>query len=127
MAEIRERRPKRIFFYDDNLAANRGRLKTMLQMMIDEGLQVSWSAQVRTDVARDPELLELMRRSGCWCVYLGLESISQATLDSYEKAERGRHRHGRATARARDQQLTDVRWAQTPIQRMSSKTRSTSP
>jgi len=87
VAEIRERRPKRIFFYDDNLAANRGRLKTMLQMMIDEGLQVSWSAQVRTDVARDPELLELMRRSGCWCVYLGLESISQATLDSYEKAQ----------------------------------------
>jgi len=87
VAEIKEKQPKRIFFYDDNLAANRKRLKTMLQMMIDEGIQVSWSAQVRTDVARDPEMLDLMRRSGCWCVYLGLESVNQSTLDSYDKAQ----------------------------------------
>ena len=87
IAELREKAPKRVFFYDDNFAANRKRLKTLLQMMIDEGITPSWSAQVRTDVARDHELLDLMRRSGCWCVYLGLESINQATLDRYEKSQ----------------------------------------
>ena len=87
IAEIRLNKPKRIFFYDDNFAANRNRLKTLLRMMIDENLVVRWSAQMRTDVARDPELLELMKRSGCWCVYLGLESINQATLDSFDKAQ----------------------------------------
>jgi len=87
IAEIKEKRPKRIFFYDDNFAANKRRLKRLLQMMIDEGLAVPWSAQVRTDVVRDRELLDLMHRSGCEVVYLGLESVSQETLDHYEKAQ----------------------------------------
>ena len=87
MEEIRQKRPERIFFYDDNFAANRKRLKRLLRMMIDEGLAVPWSAQVRTDVVRDQELLELMRDSGCHLVYLGLESVNQETLDNYEKAQ----------------------------------------
>ncbi len=87
IAEIKEKRPKRIFFYDDNFAANKRRLKRLLQMMIDEGLVTTWYAQVRTDVSRDPELLDLMRRSGCQIVYLGLESVSQETLDHFEKSQ----------------------------------------
>jgi radical SAM superfamily enzyme YgiQ (UPF0313 family) len=87
IAEIKEKKPKRIFFYDDNFAANKRRLKRLLQMMIDEGLVMPWGAQVRTDVVRDPELMDLMQRSGCDFVALGLESVSQATLDHFEKSQ----------------------------------------
>ncbi len=87
VAEIKEKRPKRIFFYDDNFAADKRRLKKLLQMMIDEGITVPWGAQVRTDVVRDKELLELMRASGADFVALGLESVSQATLDHFEKSQ----------------------------------------
>ena len=87
IAEIKEKRPKRIFFYDDNFAANKKRLKRLLQMMIDENLVVPWYAQVRTDVVRDPELLDLMRRSGADFVALGLESVNQETLDHFEKSQ----------------------------------------
>ena len=87
IAELKDKRPERIFFYDDNMAANRKRLKKLLQMMIDEDLVIPWSAQVRTDVVRDPELLDLMRRSGCKIVYLGLESVNQETLDRFEKSQ----------------------------------------
>ena len=87
IAELKDKRPERIFFYDDNMAANRKRLKRLLQMMIDEDLVIPWSAQVRTDVVRDPELLDLMRRSGCKLVYLGLESVNQETLDRFEKSQ----------------------------------------
>ena len=87
IAEIREKRPKVIFFYDDNFAADVRRLKRLLQMMIDEDLVIPWSAQVRTDVVRDPELLDIMQRSGCGQVYLGLESINQATLDGFHKSQ----------------------------------------
>ena len=87
IAEIKDKRPGRIFFYDDNMAADKKRLKKLLRMMIDEGLVIPWSAQVRTDVVRDKELLDLMRRSGCELVYLGLESVSQDTLDGYEKSQ----------------------------------------
>ena len=87
VAEIKEKKPKKIFFYDDNFAANRRRLKRLLQLMIDEGINVRWGAQVRTDVVRDPELLELMRASGADFVALGLESVSQDTLDHFEKSQ----------------------------------------
>ena len=87
IAELKDKRPKRIFFYDDNMAADKKRLKKLLQLMIDEGLVIPWSAQVRTDVVRDPELLSLMQRSGCELVYLGLESVNQETLDGFEKSQ----------------------------------------
>ena len=85
LAEIREKKPKRIFFYDDNLAADKRRLKELLRRMIAEGVHVQWMGQVRADVARDDELLDLMHRSGCLIVFLGLESVSQDTLDAYDK------------------------------------------
>ena len=85
--EIKQKNPERIFFYDDNMAANRKRLKRLLQLMIDEGITVPWGAQVRTDVVRDPELMELMRASKCDFVALGLESVNQATLDGFEKSQ----------------------------------------
>jgi anaerobic magnesium-protoporphyrin IX monomethyl ester cyclase len=87
VAEIKEKAPTKIFFYDDNFAANKKRLKRLLQLMIDEGVAVPWGAQMRTDVVRDRELLELMRASGAEFVALGLESVSQETLDSYEKSQ----------------------------------------
>ncbi len=87
LAELEQKRPRRIFFYDDNMAADRKRLKHLLSLMIERGFVIPWSAQVRTDVVRDLELLDLMRRSGCELVYLGLESVNQATLDAYEKSQ----------------------------------------
>ena len=87
VAEIKQKQPSRIFFYDDNFAANKKRLKELLRLMIAEGITVPWGAQVRTDVVRDQELLELMRASGADFVALGLESVDQATLDSFEKSQ----------------------------------------
>jgi anaerobic magnesium-protoporphyrin IX monomethyl ester cyclase len=103
LAELREKRPRKVFFYDDNLAANKRRLKELLRRMIAEDLVTPWSAQVRVDVAKDKELLELMRDSGCVMVYLGLESVNQETLDLYDKHQtvqdivegvRALHRYG---------------------------------
>jgi radical SAM superfamily enzyme YgiQ (UPF0313 family) len=87
MAEIEAKQPKSIFFYDDNFAADKRRLKTLLRMMIASGRKISWSAQVRTDVVSDSELLGLMRDSGCDRVALGLESVSQETLDGFDKSQ----------------------------------------
>jgi radical SAM superfamily enzyme YgiQ (UPF0313 family) len=87
MAEIAAKQPQSIFFYDDNFAADKRRLKTLLRMMIASGRTIPWSAQVRTDVVLDTELLELMRESGCDRVALGLESVSQETLDGFDKSQ----------------------------------------
>jgi radical SAM superfamily enzyme YgiQ (UPF0313 family) len=87
VAELEERQPRRVFFYDDNFAADKARLKALLRAMIEAGQVMPWTAQVRTDVVGDPELLDLMRRSGCDRLCLGLESVNQATLDSYAKSQ----------------------------------------
>ncbi len=87
IAELEAKRPERVFFYDDNFAADKKRLKTLLRMMIERGLTPKWQAQVRTDVARDDELLSLMRRSGCHRLELGFESVDQVTLDGYAKSQ----------------------------------------
>ena len=87
IAELKQRQPRRVFFYDDNFATDRARLKKLLRAMIEEGLVMPWTAQVRTDVVRDPELLDLMRRSGCDRLCLGLESVNQETLDGYAKSQ----------------------------------------
>lgn len=76
-----------VFFYDDNFIANRQRTKELLQSMIDEGITPNWTAQVRVEVARDPELLDLMARSGCHTVYIGFESINPETLKLYNKKQ----------------------------------------
>ncbi len=76
-----------VFFIDDNFAANRKRTKTLLMAMIANNIKIEWSAQVRTDVARDPELLDLMGRAGCFSVYIGFESINPKTLSLYNKSQ----------------------------------------
>jgi radical SAM superfamily enzyme YgiQ (UPF0313 family) len=61
--------------------------------MIDRGLTPQWSAQMRAEAVYkdkrtrelDHELLSLMRDSGCAMVYCGFESVSQATLEAYNK------------------------------------------
>jgi len=75
------------FIVDDNFAANKKRAKEILRGMIAEGIKTRWSAQVRTEVAEDPELLRLMADSGCHTLYIGFESINPRTLKEYNKKQ----------------------------------------
>ncbi|MBI5027210.1 MAG: B12-binding domain-containing radical SAM protein [Nitrospirae bacterium] len=90
MEEIRAvaSRKAHIFFIDDNFAANKERTKSLLRRMLEEGIRIEWSAQMRTDIANDPELLELMARTGCFNVFIGFESINPRTLALYNKHQK---------------------------------------
>lgn len=76
-----------IFFYDDNFAANPKRMKSLLQAMLSEHFSFTWSTQVRVDIARDEELVRMMRESGCSTLYIGLESVNPASLESMKKCQ----------------------------------------
>ena len=71
-------RAKLIFFVDDNLACEAGRLKEFLRALIP--LRVRWVGQAGINVAHDPELLDLIVRSGCRCLLIGFESLQPANL-----------------------------------------------
>ncbi|MEW6071978.1 MAG: radical SAM protein [Planctomycetota bacterium] len=66
---------RRFFFYDDNFTANRDRIGSLCGLIARAGLRIHWTAQVRADLARDPELVEEMERVGCRRVFIGFESI----------------------------------------------------
>ena len=75
----------KVFFYDDNFAANFSRTKGLLREMIHRKIMPTWQTQVRVGVAKDLELMELMAQSGCKWLFLGLESVNPETLKEYKK------------------------------------------
>jgi len=76
-----------VFFYDDNFAANRERTKELLQAMIRERFTFLWTTQVRADIAKDTELVRLMKKAGCHTVYIGFESVNPRSLDAMKKKQ----------------------------------------
>lgn len=85
--ELRLLNADTVFFYDDNFAADRARTKRLLDRMLSTSVTPNWTAQVRADVARDRELLKLMKRSNAYMFYIGLESVNPATLEEYNKRQ----------------------------------------
>jgi radical SAM superfamily enzyme YgiQ (UPF0313 family) len=85
---VASRKNTHIFFIDDNFAANKERTKKLLRKMIAEDIHIEWSAQVRTDVVRDTELIDLMTQTGCFTVFVGFESINPQTLALYNKQQK---------------------------------------
>jgi radical SAM superfamily enzyme YgiQ (UPF0313 family) len=76
-----------VFFYDDNFTADRKRAKALCAAMIREKFKFRWTTQVRADVARDPELVDIMKRAGCHTVFIGFESVNPKTLVGMRKAQ----------------------------------------
>ncbi len=87
IAELSQYDPSQeiIFFYDDNFAANPRKTKELLREMIRLKLGFAWSTQVRSDVAKDPELLDLMAQAGCTSLYIGFESVDPQALQEMKK------------------------------------------
>ncbi|MBN1837809.1 MAG: radical SAM protein [Spirochaetales bacterium] len=82
-----DRRRHFLFFYDDNFASNPRRAKDLLRQMIVRGFGFSWMTQVRADVARDGELLDLMAEAGCTYLFIGFESVDPQALREMHKGQ----------------------------------------
>lgn len=76
-----------VFFYDDNFTADKKRTKALCQEMIATGLTPTWAGQFHIDIAKDPELLDLMKKSNCFIGCIGLESINPKSLELYNKKQ----------------------------------------
>ena len=68
---------------DDNTFANKKHAKRLVRALIPE--QIKWFTETDISVARDGELLALMRDSGCAQVLIGLESPTLAGLSGIEQ------------------------------------------
>lgn len=70
---------------DDTFTADRKRAIAFCRLLIERKAHILWNCQSRV-TALDEELLTWMKRAGCECVQLGVESGSQAILDKLGKA-----------------------------------------
>ena len=83
VAEIKTCRHKLFFFVDDSIFSDREFARELFLKVAE--LNITWTAQITLDIARDEEALALMRKSGCVVVLIGFESVSTKNLQQMNK------------------------------------------
>jgi radical SAM superfamily enzyme YgiQ (UPF0313 family) len=81
--EIKRGKRKFVFLVDDNIFVDKPKAVELFEALIP--LKIMWSCQVSIDIARDPELVRLMRRSGCINALIGFESLDKRNLTQMRK------------------------------------------
>lgn len=81
--DIRRVGDKRILFVDLNLVSDRAYAMELFSALVP--LKVRWFGLSTVLIAHDPELMQLMRRSGCRGLLLGLETITHGGLQDARK------------------------------------------
>jgi radical SAM superfamily enzyme YgiQ (UPF0313 family) len=74
---------KVIILWDDNIASDMEYAKTLFRALAP--YRKWWSSQASIHAAADDEFLELAARSGCKQLFIGLESISQGSMNEVQK------------------------------------------
>jgi len=78
-----------IEFADDNSFVNRAYWRELLPQLKQR--RVKWFTETDISVAKDPELLTMMRDAGCAQVLIGLESPTKEPLDHLEQQANWKH------------------------------------
>jgi radical SAM superfamily enzyme YgiQ (UPF0313 family) len=81
--DIRQFGARRIIFIDLNLVSDRCYAENLFEALIP--LQIRWFGLATSLIGRDPQLMQLMRKSGCAGLLIGFESISDKALAGVRK------------------------------------------
>lgn len=73
-----------LLFFDDNLTIDRNRCIALSKALISRNRDLIWAAE--GTVKLDPEMLEWMKRAGCYRIDFGVESGSPEVLKNINKA-----------------------------------------
>jgi radical SAM superfamily enzyme YgiQ (UPF0313 family) len=77
---------RHILFIDDNFIGKPEYTRELLYALA--GMDLIWSAAVTTKILHEPDLLDLMARTGCQSLFIGFESINTDSLASVNKDNR---------------------------------------
>ena len=75
---------KQVTFYDDAFTVDRNRVLKICEELHSRKLDMMWDCGTRVDMV-DRELMKTMRSAGCFAVWLGVESGSEAILGAMNK------------------------------------------
>ena len=87
--DLRDKRRygRNILFVDNEFSVMRPYTKKLLRRIAEERLDLDMVVFARVEIAKDDELLTLMRRAGISYVYQGYESVQPETLAAYDKRQ----------------------------------------
>lgn len=71
--------------YDDNFTTNKKRTKELCSEMIKENLELQWVCYTRADAIDDEEMLQLMKKAGCYMIIVGIENGNERILKLINK------------------------------------------
>jgi radical SAM superfamily enzyme YgiQ (UPF0313 family) len=83
VADIRQRRARRAIFIDLNLIADKHYAMQLFEALVP--LKIHWYGLATTLLCQDLPLLNLVARSGCRGLLMGLESLSRRNLGDNQK------------------------------------------
>ncbi len=83
IAEIKTCKHKIFFFVDDSIFSDKEFARELFTEL--KKLKIIWTTQITLDIARDEEMLRLMKESGCEMVLIGFESIDSGNLKQMNK------------------------------------------
>lgn len=75
---------KEINFWDDVWGVNKEWIREFCDAILVENLDLTWSCECRVNTV-DKEVLKLMKKAGCWCIFFGVESLDQEILNAINK------------------------------------------
>jgi radical SAM superfamily enzyme YgiQ (UPF0313 family) len=78
---------RHVLFVDDLFLASRLRTTELCNLILENKLDMTWSCAARVDTVK-PDLLDLMKRAGCWQISFGLETGSDEMLRKMDKSAR---------------------------------------
>lgn len=81
--EVKRLGYNRFYLIDDNIISNPKYLKELCEKI--KPLKMKWASQCSIHLAKNPELLKVVRDSGCDLMSFGIESIQQDAIDSLQK------------------------------------------
>ncbi len=81
---VREFGARDIKFWDESFTYDRDRVLGICEEILRRKIKVTWWISARADCV-DREMLEMMKRAGCWCINFGVESGVQKNLDMLRK------------------------------------------
>lgn len=81
--EVKNCKHKIFFFVDDSIFSDKAFAKELFIEL--KKLNIIWTTQITLDIAKDEEMLVLMKESGCEMVLIGFESIEADNLRQMNK------------------------------------------
>ena len=82
--EIKATGANQFFFVDDNIAANPNYARELFGALQD--MDVSWISQASTTILKNPDLLDRAAQAGCFALFIGIETLNQASLAGAHKS-----------------------------------------